>query len=140
MVALLLRVARNSTRVFCFVFRGCSDRRCIHIALLTFDSLPRILTPVGRFIDRPPPPPSVVAIIEYDCTYSFGNLLSLDKHIEGDERSMEFDERQDIQYTRTSLMLAAPKRNPVRDSMLLRSLFFFSKPLLFFICSEASLN
>jgi len=37
--------------------------------------------------------PPVVAIIEYDCTYSFGNLLSLDKHIEGDERSIEFGER-----------------------------------------------
>jgi len=38
--------------------------------------------------------PPVVAIIEYDCTYSFGNLLSLDKHIEGDERSIEFGERR----------------------------------------------
>lgn len=62
--------------------------RCIHVALFTFDS-PMDSNPGGT-LHRPASAAGSRAIIEYDCTYSFGNLLSLDKHIEGDERSMEF--------------------------------------------------
>lgn len=97
-------------------------------------TLSRILTLVGRFIDwPPPPPPPVVAIIQYDCTYSFGNLLSLDKHIEGDERSMEFGERRGTRYTRSALVLAIPNHNPVTMACSAPpSSLSIHTPLLFF--------